>query len=294
MPWIQIKVGTTEKKASKISNILSGFGAVSVTYMDKEDQPVYEPLPGETKLWTKTEVTGLFEAEIDPTPITDFLIKTYGKKITLKVEQLEDKDWVREWMNNFHPIQCGLRLWICPSWAEIPNPDAVNVMLDPGLAFGTGTHPTTFMCLSFLDQQDFTDKEVIDFGCGSGILAVSALKLGAKKVYGIDIDPQAIDASLDNAKRNNCANNLELFLPHETPSNLQADILVANILAGPLRELCPQIASMVKPNGVFAISGIITSQADEIMELYGKYFNLDKPISKEEWCLISGTRKVNS
>lgn len=291
MPWIQIKVGATEKKASKVSNILSGFGAVSVTYMDKEDHPVYEPLPGETKLWTKTEVIGLFEATIDPKPIINFLTTTYEQKITLKVEQLEDKDWVREWMENFHPIKCGNRLWICPSWCEIPQKDAVNVMLDPGLAFGTGTHPTTYMCLCFLDSLDFTDKEVIDFGCGSGILGVSALKLGAKKVYGIDIDPQAIEASHDNAKRNNCSENFTLYLTEDTPKDLKADILVANILAGPLRELCGQIASMVKPGGLFAISGIIEQQTQELCEIYSKYFELKEPIFKEEWCLISGKRR---
>lgn len=290
MPWIQINVGTTEKKAPKISNILSGFGAQSVTYMDKEDMPVYEPAPGETKLWTKTMVTGLFEADINPQPIIDFLTKTYGKKITLRVEQLEDKDWVREWMDNFHPIKCGNKLWICPSWCEIPDKNAVNVMLDPGLAFGTGTHPTTYMCLCWLDSLDFTNKKVIDFGCGSGILAVSAIKLGAQEVYGIDIDPQAIEASLENAKRNNCADQIKLYLPNETPSELQADILVANILAGSLRELAPTIAGMVKPNGVFAISGIINSQVEEITQIYQKYFKLNPPVLKEEWCLISGVK----
>ncbi len=291
MPWIQIKVDTTEKKASKINNILSGFGASSVTYMDTVDNPVYEPLPGETKLWNKTTVIGLFEADADIAPITEFLNKTYGKKITVRVEQLEDKDWVREWMNNFHPIQCGSKLWICPSWCEVPDTNAVNVMLDPGLAFGTGTHPTTFMCLNWLDSLDLKDKEIVDFGCGSGILAVSALKLGAKSAIGIDIDPQAVESSAQNAERNGVKDRLSLYLPSEQPQEIKADVLVANILAGPLRELAPTLKDMVKPNGKFAISGIIQSQCEELVKIYSEWFELDEPVFKEEWVRISGIRK---
>lgn len=291
MPWIQIKVNTTEKKAIKINNILNGFGAASVTYMDTVDNPVYEPLPGETKLWNKTTVIGLFEADFDTKIVTDFLDKTYGSKVTWKVEQLEDKDWVREWMNNFHPLQCGTKLWICPSWCEIPHPKAVNVMLDPGLAFGTGTHPTTFMCLNWLDSLDLTGKEVVDFGCGSGILAVSALKLGAASAIGIDIDPQAIDASEQNASRNGVTEHLKLYLPASQPENIQADVLVANILAGPLRELAPIIKDMVKPGGKFAISGIIKTQCEEISEIYSTWFDLDEPVFREDWVRISGVKK---
>lgn len=291
MPWIQIKLGTTDKKAKKISNMLAGFGAVSVTYMDTVDNPVYEPLPGETKLWTNTTVIGLFDAQIDPKPITDFFFSHFGDKLTYKVEQLEDKDWVREWMDQFHPLQCGKRLWICPSWCEIPDQNAVNVMLDPGLAFGTGTHPTTSMCLSWLDSLDLNNKSVVDFGCGSGILAVSALKLGADHVVGIDIDPQAIEASTANAERNNVLDKLSLYLPENQPKEISADVLVANILAGPLRELAPLLASMVKPNGIFAISGIIESQCAELKEIYSQWFELDEPCFKEEWCRISGRKK---
>ncbi|MGN1392564.1 MAG: 50S ribosomal protein L11 methyltransferase [Succinivibrionaceae bacterium] len=291
MPWIQIKIGTTEKKAKKISTILSGFGAACVTFMDTVDNPVYEPLPGETILWTKTTVIGLFEADVNPKPITDFIYEHYQDSVTYKVEQLEDKDWVREWMDQFKPIKCGTKLWICPSWCDIPDTNAVNVMLDPGLAFGTGTHPTTFMCLNWLDSIDLTNKSVIDFGCGSGILAVSALKLGANKVVGIDIDQQAIDASLDNATRNGVHEKIELYLPKDQPQNLQADVLVANILAGPLRELAPTIANMVKKGGLFAISGIIDTQADEMKNIYSQWFNIDSIIYKDEWCRISGSKK---
>ena len=143
MPWIQIRLYATAKTANKLSNMLMGQGAQAVTYMDAQDNPVYEPLPGETKLWGETLVTGLFDAETDPAPIIAFFQRHFGKQMPYKVEQLEDKDWVREWMDHFHPMQFGERLWICPSWRDVPDPNAVNVMLDPGLAFGTGTHPTT-------------------------------------------------------------------------------------------------------------------------------------------------------
>lgn len=291
MPWIQIKIGTVSKKANKISGMLSGFGAASVTYTDTEDAPVYEPLPGETKLWEHTTVTGLFEAETDPAPIMKFFRDHFHDEITIKAEQLEDKDWVREWMNQFHPLKCGEKLWICPSWCEIPDPQAVNVMLDPGLAFGTGTHPTTFMCLNWLDSLQLENKKVIDFGCGSGILAVSALKLGAPEAVGIDIDPQALTASKDNAERNGVSERLSLYLPEDTPKGVQADVLVANILAGPLRELAPTIAGMVAPGGSFALSGIISSQCPEIQEIYSQWFKLKEPVFREEWCLVSGVRK---
>ncbi|MCL3782939.1 50S ribosomal protein L11 methyltransferase, partial [Prolixibacteraceae bacterium JC049] len=149
------------------------------------------------------------------------------------------KDWEREWMDNFHPMCFGQRLWICPSWRDVPDENAVNVMLDPGLAFGTGTHPTTAMCLQWLDGLDLAGKTIIDFGCGSGILAIAALKLGAAKAIGIDIDPQAIQASRDNAERNGVSERLELYLPKDQPEAMTADVVVANILAGPLRELAP-------------------------------------------------------
>ncbi len=291
MPWIQIKVETTDKKADRVSRVLSGLGAASVTYTDAAESPVYEPLPGETRLWRNTTVTGLFPADADVPKITAFLRARFGEDLPCRAEQLEDRDWVREWMDNFHPIKCGSRLWICPTWRPVPDPDAVNVMLDPGLAFGTGTHPTTFLCLSWLDGLDLAGASVVDYGCGSGILAVSALKLGAARAAGIDIDPQAIEASRENARRNGVAGRLSLYLPEEKPAGLAADFLLANILAGPLRELAPALAAMVKPGGRIAVSGIIGVQCAEMTEIYGRWFDLDEPAFREEWCRITGVRK---
>ncbi|MEV3813763.1 50S ribosomal protein L11 methyltransferase [Aeromonas allosaccharophila] len=290
MPWIQIRINATAKTADKVSNMLLGRGAQAVTFMDAQDVPVYEPMPGETPLWGETEVMGLFDAETDPAPTIAFFQQIFGENVGYKVEQLEDKDWVREWMDHFHPMQFGERLWICPSWRDVPNPDAVNVMLDPGLAFGTGTHPTTALCLQWLDGLDLTGKTVVDFGCGSGILGIAALKLGAARVIGIDIDPQAIQASHDNAERNGVAGQIELYLPADQPQDVEADVVVANILAGPLRELAPLIASHGKAGSLMALSGVLESQAPELEAIYGQWFEMDPTAVKEEWCRLSGRK----
>ncbi|MCF5718937.1 50S ribosomal protein L11 methyltransferase [Aeromonas veronii] len=290
MPWIQIRINATAKTADKVSNMLLGRGAQAVTFMDAKDVPVYEPMPGETPLWGETEVMGLFDAETDPAPTIAFFQQIFGEDVGYKVEQLEDKDWVREWMDHFHPMQFGERLWICPSWRDVPNPDAVNVMLDPGLAFGTGTHPTTALCLQWLDGLDLTGKTVVDFGCGSGILGIAALKLGAARVIGIDIDPQAIQASRDNAARNGVADQIELYLPADQPQDVEADVVVANILAGPLRELAPLIAGHGKPGSLMALSGVLESQAPELETIYGQWFEMDPTAVKEEWCRLSGRK----
>ncbi|WP_421260671.1 50S ribosomal protein L11 methyltransferase [Aeromonas jandaei] len=290
MPWIQIRINATAKTADKVSNMLLGRGAQAVTFMDAKDVPVYEPMPGETPLWGETEVMGLFDAETDPAPTIAFFQQIFGENVGYKVEQLEDKDWVREWMDHFHPMQFGERLWICPSWRDVPNPDAVNVMLDPGLAFGTGTHPTTALCLQWLDGLDLAGKTVVDFGCGSGILGIAALKLGAARVIGIDIDPQAIQASRDNAARNGVADQIELYLPADQPQDVEADVVVANILAGPLRELAPLIAGHGKAGSLMALSGVLESQAPELETIYGQWFEMDRTAVKEEWCRLSGRK----
>ncbi|SQH78467.1 methylase for 50S ribosomal subunit protein L11 [Shewanella benthica] len=293
MPWIQLKIDTDSQHADALSDLLMEEGSLSITFEDGKDTPIYEPTLGETPLWNNTVLTALFEADRDLAILVEQLklLPYLGSDFRYKIEQVEDKDWEREWMDNFHPIQFGKRLWICPSWREIPDPEAVNVILDPGLAFGTGTHPTTALCLEWLDGLDLTDKEVIDFGCGSGILAVAALKLGAKKVTGIDIDYQAIEASKANAERNDVQDRLSLYLPEEQPQDLKADILVANILAGPLRELAPLIAEKVKSAGQLALSGLLKEQADEVAEFYTQWFDMDAPVHKEDWSRLTGIRK---
>lgn len=290
MPWIQLKLNATSDNAEAIGELLEDAGALAVTFVDAQDTPIFEPLPGETRLWGNTDIVALYDAEQDLFPIVEALKlhPIMSKDFAWKIEQLEDKDWEREWMDNFHPMQFGKRLWICPSWREVPDPTAVNVMLDPGLAFGTGTHPTTHLCLEWLESLDLAGKTVIDFGCGSGILAIAALKLGASKVIGVDIDPQAITASKDNAERNGVADQLSLYLPEDQPQDLQADVVVANILAGPLKELSPVIKSLVKPQGALGLSGILEQQAEDLNQVYQAWFDMDAPAFKEEWARLSG------
>jgi len=288
-----MKINTTGAQAEELGDALIENGAVSVTFQDTHDNPVFEPLPGETRLWGDTDVIGLFDAETEMQDVIAGLEQhpLLGASFHHKIEQIEDKDWEREWMENFHPMRFGQRLWICPSWRDVPDPHAVNVMLDPGLAFGTGTHPTTAMCLSWLDGLDLAGKTVIDFGCGSGILAIAALKLGAATAIGIDIDPQAIQASRDNAERNGVSERLSLYLPHEQPDNLSADVVVANILAGPLRELAPLISVLPISGGHLGLSGVLASQASGVCEAYEDKFTLDPVAEKEEWCRITGIRR---
>jgi len=293
MPWIQIKLNATNENAETIGDMLmEETDALSVTFLDAKDTPVFEPLPGETRLWGDTDILALYDAESDTHWILNQIRSTQllPDNFAHKVEQIEDKDWEREWMDNFHPMKFGHRLWVCPSWRDIPDPEAVNVMLDPGLAFGTGTHPTTALCLQWLDGLDLTGKTVIDFGCGSGILAIAAIKLGAKNVIGIDIDPQALLASRENAKRNGVETQLNVYLPNDQPENLHADVVVANILAGPLRELSPVIKSLLKPSGVLALSGILDTQAEDVANYYRDELRLDPIIEQSEWCRISGCK----
>ncbi|GHY15171.1 ribosomal protein L11 methyltransferase [Vibrio cholerae] len=293
MPWIQIKLNATNDNAEAIGDMLmEETGAVSVTFLDAKDTPVFEPLPGETRLWGDTDVVALYEADMDTSLILQQIKASnmLAENFAHKVEQVEDKDWEREWMDNFHPMQFGRRLWICPSWREVPDPQAVNVMLDPGLAFGTGTHPTTALCLEWLDNLDLSGKTVIDFGCGSGILAIAAIKLGAAKVIGIDIDPQALLASKDNAARNGVEDKIDVYLPKDQPEGLVADVVVANILAGPLRELSPIIKGLLKPGGQLAMSGILDTQAESVAEFYRDDLELDPIAEKSEWCRISGRK----
>ncbi|MGX1111801.1 ribosomal protein L11 methyltransferase [Pseudoalteromonas sp. MBR-15] len=292
MAWIQIRINANADNAEMISDLLMDTGSASVTYVDAKDTPIYEPKLGTVQLWADTTVIGLYDANHDMDSVVAVLKAepTLADKLVYKIEQLEDKDWEREWMDNFHPIKFGERLWICPSWRDIPEPDAVNVLLDPGLAFGTGTHATTALCLKWLESQDLTGKTVVDFGCGSGILGIAAIKLGAERMIGIDIDPQAIEASRDNAERNGVADKLEVYLPEDQP-DFSADVVVANILAQPLKELHEVILGLLKPNGKIAMSGILEEQAQSVADVYAPFLALDEMAVEGEWTRVSGTKK---
>ena len=291
MPWLQVRLAISPEQAQTYEDALLEVGAVSVTFMDAEDQPIFEPDLGTTPLWSHTHLLALFEADTDADAVFAHLHLLTGAALPEhQAEVIADQDWERSWMDNFQPMRFGQRLWIVPSWHAAPEPDAVNLLLDPGLAFGTGTHPTTALCLEWLDGQDLQGCNLLDFGCGSGILAIAALLLGAKQAVGTDIDYQAIEASRDNAERNGIdASRLPLYLPEQLPAE-QADVVVANILAGPLVALAPQITSLVKPGGRLALSGILAEQGEDVAAAYADAFDLDPLCIRDGWVRISGRR----
>ena len=292
MPWLQVRLAITPEQAATYEEALLDVGAVSVTFMDAEDQPIFEPDLGTTPLWSHTHLLALFEADTDPAALLAHLaLLTGGPLPAHQVEQIADQDWERSWMDNFQPLRFGQRLWIVPSWHQPPEPQAVNLHLDPGLAFGTGTHPTTALCLEWLDGQSLHDCNVLDFGCGSGILAIAALLLGAKQACGTDIDPQALEASRDNATRNGIDTaRFPLYLPSEMPADT-FDLVLANILAGPLVQLAPIISQHVRQGGHLVLSGILAEQAEEVRAAYQADFILDPTAEKDGWVRISGVRR---
>lgn len=291
MAWLQLSVITDEITAPDISEILDILGAVSVTYVDAADQPVYEPDPGETKIWKKTRVIGLFEPDADIELIKSVAIQKFTSAFLQdwQLETLDDQVWERTWMEYYQPMKFGDRLWVCPTGQEISEPGTVCLTLDPGLAFGTGTHPTTALCLEWLSNHDLTGKSVIDYGCGSGILAIASILLGAKHACAVDIDPQALTATQDNAKKNHIENKINAYLPDQFPS-ASADIVLANILAKPLIELSPLISKLVKPTGKLVLSGILNEQAESVIKAYTPFLTINPLIQQEEWCRLDGCK----
>lgn len=294
MPWIQLTLSSSEQRAPQVGDLLMANGAQAVTYRDGADTPIFEPPLGEVLFWHHTLVTGLFDADEDLTTVVAALEQSDLLKSPLqyKTDALEDKDWEREWMDRFQPICFGQRLWVCPSWRDIPKPDAVNILLDPGMAFGTGTHPTTAMCLRWLDSNPPEGLEVIDFGCGSGILGIASLKLGAQHAIGIDIDRQALIATKDNALRNQVADAFDVFLPGEAPAT-STQLVMANVLAGPLKELAEVILSYVAAGGQLVLSGILSHQAEQVMQAYQPVIEFDPITSDGDWVMLSGRRQNN-
>jgi len=256
-------------------------------------KPVYEPAPGETKIWEQTQVIALFELDAEPELVKTLLFAHFNDSQLSDWfhEILEDQTWERSWMEHFKPMKFGDTLWVCPTGQEITEENTSCMTLDPGLAFGTGTHATTALCLEWLANHDLTNKVVIDYGCGSGILAVAALLLGAKEAHAIDIDPQAITATLANAEKNNVSDKIKCYLPEEfTP--FQAELVVANILAQPLCELSASIASLLKPSGNLVLSGILNEQADTVISAYQQHnIQIQAPTSQEDWCRLDGIKQ---
>ncbi len=285
MAWLQITFAVENTQAEQFGELLFENGALSVTMLDAADQPIYEPPLNTTPLWKETQLKTLFEIGTNADELLDELQSKWGKQLPFfDIEELEDEDWILKGTADFHAMQFGKRLWVCPSWeSEVNQQDAVIIQLDPGLAFGTGAHPTTSLCLKWLDDHDLKGKTVLDFGCGTGILAIAALKLGAATAIGTDNDPQALDASKENAQNNQV--DIELYLPEKLPQN-QIDIIVANILANPLCELAPTLIGLVKPSGLLVLSGILHDQSAKICEIYQRFADVLEITQQDDWLRI--------
>ena len=296
MQWRQFVMDLDALDPATVEEIFSRLGACSVTLSDAGDDPVLEPGPGETPLWSNTRITGLFSGETDMEIFRAALVTALGIEQLPghHIEELADRDWEREWLKDFGAMQFGERLWICPTGQRVDVPDAVVVKLDPGLAFGTGTHPTTAMCLEWLDSIDLAGKTLLDYGCGSGILAIAALKLGCTRATGMDIDPQAVTATRQNAADNGIG---EVLSVTGSPDGLQGefDVVVANILAGPLVQFADCITSLLAGGGMLALSGVLCEQADDVMQAYGPWIAFEEPEFREQdgqtWSRLTGRKR---
>lgn len=290
--WQELHCTARKDQVESLEDWFFEAGALSVTLEDHADQPLLEPGPGETPLWDRVQVTALFVGDQDLQPVLAAVPAELVTEAPQSIVPVADREWTRVWEDQFQPMQMGKRLWICPSWTPPPEADAINLLLDPGLAFGTGTHPTTAMCLRALDAASLEDTRIVDYGCGSGILGIAAALLGAQQVLGIDNDPQAITASLDNAMRNEVpTSQFSAHLPAASELDnwrYSADWVVANILAGPLIELEPILTSMMAPKGRLLLAGLLAEQAEQVIATYASKVKLAIADRQEEWVLLAG------
>lgn len=293
MPFLQLTLAIGSADPEPFEDALLAAGASSITLEDAADDPVLEPAPGTTPLWPTVRVKALFDAGID----RDALLASLTQQLPAPLPPIDfadiaDRAWEREWLKDFRPMRFGSRLWICPAGMrpEAAEAASVYVDLDPGLAFGTGTHPTTALCLDWLDGADLHGKQMIDYGCGSGVLAIAALKLGAQHADAVDIDPQAILATNENAERNGVAERLRAATVDES-ALAACDVLLANILAEPLEQLASQLAALVKPGGSIVLSGLLASQAERLAAIYDAWFDMAPSALRDDWARLSGTRR---
>lgn len=301
MSWLQLVIPTQPDLAIPVSDALTDAGALSVTFEDEGNEPRYQPGIEAVQLWSQTRVTGLFEEQADLDNVLTQIQKQVGPLDQAFSRTLDDQDWQRLWMDRFQPMQfgnnkSGNNLWICPSWLSPPEPSAVNLILDPGLAFGTGTHATTSLCLHWLAEQSaenyFKNKTVIDYGCGSGILAIAACKLGAARCIATDIDPQALEVTRENAEKNQIGKALEIVSLEEMPKNLSADVVLANILAEPLVSLADELSNFLKPGGQLILSGLLKEQVETVVSAYNPAIKFQQQ-SQDGWAMLSGISPSN-
>ena len=293
MNWKQLSFQVKKQQADLVSEVLIGLGSISITYKDAYDDAIYEPPVGQTPLWDDVEINALFSSDINQESIKDSIFEICNIKVLTSLH-LKDRAWEDEFKKDFQPMKFGKRLWVFPSWEspiKLPN-DSIIVNMDPGLAFGTGTHQTTSLCLNYLDANPPIDMKVIDFGCGTGILAIAAAKLGASSLLAIDNDPQAVIACKENVINNHCEGLIKTIHSNNLVIKEKCDLLIANILTNPLIELAPLFISLVNPNGGLLLSGILKQQVDKVLDCYKEYFFDIEIENIDEWYRITGKRKL--
>lgn len=291
MPWLQVKVATTAEHTDAVEDALLTAGAASVTLEGADDSLLFEPAPGETPLWGTTRVVGLFEEDVSRDAILDALAGLGDEAAAeSEFETLPDREWSRVWLEDWSPLRFGDHLWVAPDGSEVDDPEATVIRLDPGLAFGTGTHATTALCLEWLTGQTLADAQVLDYGCGSGILAIAALRLGAAQAHGIDIDPQAVEASTANADHNGVGARLTTAVG-DTADGGPYDFVLANVLAAPLIEAAPALAACQTGGGRIALAGILADQAESVLAAYRPHYAVEATSEREGWTLVTGVRR---
>jgi ribosomal protein L11 methyltransferase len=292
LPQLALTLDLDGLDADRVEEACLEFGAVAVSYTDQRDDPILEPAPGEFRLWPHARLQALFPFDTSPQELVaglSHVLRVPSERLT--IETLADRVWEREWLRDFHPMCFGRRLWVAPHHAHVHTPGAVIVRLDPGLAFGTGTHATTAMCLAWLDQYAQEGQLAIDYGCGSGVLAVAATKLGARAAYAFDIDPQALTATHDNATANGVESRVHV-VDADSALPAGADILLANILCGPLCDLAPRFGALTRPGGHIVLAGLLDAQADEVASAHAPWFDFEPFATRDGWTALAGARKL--
>jgi ribosomal protein L11 methyltransferase len=292
VPQLALTLALEGLDAERVEEACLECGALAVSYTDLRDDPILEPAPGEFRLWPHSRLQALFPFDTSPEELIAGLsqvLRIEPARFTL--ETLADRVWEREWLRDFHPMCFGQRLWVAPHHAHVHTRDAIIVRLDPGLAFGTGTHATTAMCLAWLDQNAAEGQVAIDYGCGSGVLAVAAVKLGAREAHAFDIDPQALTATRDNAIANGVEDRVHV-VDADPGLPAGADILLANILCGPLCELAPRFAALTRAGGKIVLAGLLNAQADEVTRAHAPWFDIAPFASRDGWTALTGSRRA--